>query len=475
MKPGERVEKLILLSVNEELSKQKKRQYGLFQCDCGNTKTLRVGHVTSLSTKSCGCSKLEEIQKYNQTKNLNNQFEIGKTYGYLTYIQALNESNKAGRQLGKFQCKCGNKVDLALSYVKSGTQSCGCIKHEKVSDSRLTILRNIAKQRTLDSLPIIGTQYQFLTYLGNPIQVNGRIHGDFKCTCGNILIAHKINAVLNSPSNSCGCRKETRLEEFTNSHLALTKYQSRVYIDSKKYYIPDFIINPTTYLNVDGLYWHNEENKGKDYHYNLRKDFESKNLRILQFYEDEIYNKPHIIQSMVNNLKGLNTVIGARKCEIKEVSAGLCKTFVDMHHLQGHGSYGKGMGLYLNNELVALMTYKKKDEGIDILRFCNKHGLTIQGGFSKLLNHIQQLEQPKFIDNWVDMRYGTGNHLASYGFEKIKETIGWCWGHNTGTRYNRLQCRANMDNRKLTEAQHAQELKYFKIFDAGQALFRKIC
>ena len=473
MEIGTKIEKLTLLAIDKELTKLKQKQYGLFQCDCGNTKTLRISHVKSLSTKSCGCSKLEEIQKYNQTKNLNNQFEIGKMYGYLTYIQALNESNKAGRQLGKFQCKCGNKVDLALSYVKSGTQSCGCIKHEKIPIERKQKLIQTGFERRIKVAPSIGTQFSNITFVGNEEYKNGRMFGDFKCKCGQMLNI-PVNSAINTNTTSCGCKKETKLEEFAFETLQFTKYQKRIHIQNR-YYIPDFIINPTTYLNVDGLYWHNEENKGKDYHYNLRKDFESKNLRILQFYEDEIYNKPHIIQSMVNNLKGLNTVIGARKCEIKEVSAGLCKTFVDMHHLQGHGSYGKGMGLYLNNELVALMTYKKKDEGIDILRFCNKHGLTIQGGFSKLLNHIQQLEQPKFIDNWVDMRYGTGNHLASYGFEKIKETIGWCWGHNTGTRYNRLQCRANMDNRKLTEAQHAQELKYFKIFDAGQALFRKIC
>ena len=29
------------------------------------------------------------------------------------------------------------------------------------------------------------------------------------------------------------------------------------------------------------------------------------------------------------------------------------------------------------------------------------------------------------IHNWVDLRYGTGNHLLEKGFRKIKDTQGW--------------------------------------------------
>jgi hypothetical protein len=37
--------------------------------------------------------------------------------------------------------------------------------------------------------------------------------------------------------------------------------------------------------------------------------------------------------------------------------------------------------------------------------------------------------------------------------------------------YNRLQCTANMDSRKLSEKEHAVELGWSRIYDAGQRFY----
>ena len=39
--------------------------------------------------------------------------------------------------------------------------------------------------------------------------------------------------------------------------------------------------------------------------------------------------------------------------------------------------------------------------------------------------------------------------------------------------YNRLRCRANMDNRKLSEKEYSEELGWERIYDAGQRLYIK--
>ena len=99
----------------------------------------------------------------------------------------------------------------------------------------------------------------------------------------------------------------------------------------------------------------------------------------------------------------------------------------------------------------------------------------IIGGFSKLLKHIERdylKPSTTEIHNWVDLRYGLGEHLETKGFKLIKDTLGWKWTDYTDT-FNRLKCKANMDNRKLTENQHAEELKWYKIYDAGQRLYVK--
>jgi len=58
------------------------------------------------------------------------------------------------------------------------------------------------------------------------------------------------------------------------------------------------------------------------------------------------------------------------------------------------------------------------------------------------------------------------------GFSKNKDVLGWEWTDYVKT-YNRLQCRANMDDRGLSQSEHACELGWVKIYDAGQRLWIK--
>lgn len=70
----------------------------------------------------------------------------------------------------------------------------------------------------------------------------------------------------------------------------------------------------------------------------------------------------------------------------------------------------------------------------------------------------------------MDLRYGTGNGLKQLGFKLVSVTLGWKWTDTFNT-YNRLYCRANMDERRLSENEYAKEMKLFRIYDAGQAKF----
>ena len=138
-------------------------------------------------------------------------------------------------------------------------------------------------------------------------------------------------------------------------------------------------------------------------------------------------------------------------------------------------AYGaKALGLIIEGELVTVVTYRKtKNGGIDIVRFANTLGYSVVGGLDKLIKHIEKTEHPKYIQSFVDMRYGNGDSLKKIGFSLASETLGFAWTDGVKT-YNRMHCRANMDERKLSEREHAKELGLYKIFDAGQAKFVKV-
>jgi hypothetical protein len=262
------------------------------------------------------------------------------------------------------------------------------------------------------------------------------------------------------------------LEVFVSSKLSITPYNKYPCYDLK--YKPDFKLADGIYLNADGLYWHCSENREKDYHLNMREAFSKKGFRLFQFTSDQILKKWHIVSSIIGNSRGeIGAKIYARKCTVESIPYRVASQFLEMNHIMGT-SKNKALGLVHQGKLVSTMTYSVRSGGvIKIERFATKTGCVAVGALSKLLKEIQRLNpEAKFIQSWVDLRYGTGDSLLKCGFTHVKTTLGWKWtdGHRT---FNRLKCRANMDERKLTEKQHAEELGWYKIYDAGQALFTK--
>ena len=83
---------------------------------------------------------------------------------------------------------------------------------------------------------------------------------------------------------------------------------------------------------------------------------------------------------------------------------------------------------------------------------------------------IKKSNDIEYILSFVDLRYGNGKSLESIGFTRESVSLGWKWTDGCST-YNRLWCRANMDERKLSEREHADELGWYKIYDAGQAKY----
>ena len=267
---------------------------------------------------------------------------------------------------------------------------------------------------------------------------------------------------------------KSNIEMFTES-LFNTKHFNRKPEKINRLYRPDFKLNEQIFLNVDGLYWHSTEQKDKQYHFGLRKEFEENELRLLQFYESELLEKTDIVKSIISNSLGKTpNKIFARKCKIQIVKQKEATTFLNSNHLMGK-TLAKHIGLFYKNELVSLLSYKTKGNVCKIERFCSKIEHSVIGSFSKLLKYLENNclnSNVTEIHNWVDLRYGTGNHLLEKEFVFKKETLGWKWTDGK-TTFNRLKCRANMDDRKLSQQEYADELKWFKIYDAGQRLYVK--
>jgi very-short-patch-repair endonuclease len=233
---------------------------------------------------------------------------------------------------------------------------------------------------------------------------------------------------------------------------------------------PDVIVGEDIFVECDGLYWHSEKMKKKRFHLDRREKLESEGKKILFFRQDEILNKPDIVRSMIFSRigKGQRRVY-ARSCSF-ETSFDRDQ-FFETNHIMGTRRGARRIGLGQNGEIVCAMLYSISGDVLKIERFCNAQNTTVVGGLSKILKKLQKIHpEIKTVCSWVDRRYGDGHSLETLGFRQVRTVLGWKWTDFSKT-FNRSFCTANMDERRLSEAEHAEEKGLVKIYDAGQTLF----
>lgn len=115
------------LVVIEDLKKEKGNNFWTCKCkcDCGNETTKNHRLLIRGMTKSCGCLLSERGTIFGKEK-----FKdiTGEKFHRLLALHRL-PPKKGGKIYFRFQCDCGNVVDLDKGQVVGGgTKSCGCLR-----------------------------------------------------------------------------------------------------------------------------------------------------------------------------------------------------------------------------------------------------------------------------------------------------------------------------------------------------------
>lgn len=116
------------------------------------------------------------------------------------------------------------------------------------------------------------------------------------------------------------------------------------------------------------------------------------------------------MESRLRNLFGTyGRTVYARKCEVREVPPVTSNAFQDKNHLQGHVNASVRLGLFLDGEMVALMTFGKcrfdKRHEWEMLRFCSKLNTRVIGAAGKLLSHFEKAYRSKSLVTYADRRW----------------------------------------------------------------------
>lgn len=333
------------------------------------------------------------------------------------------------------------------------------------------------------------------------IEFRNRFDCTVKCLkCGDIFDVH-ILGYLSEYSTHNLCRhchpnlnsiNETKPSKFVediliknnidflkNTRKQIPPYEIDIYIPSLK-----------VGFEINGNFWHSEigGHRDKTYHITKTKMANDKGIKLIHIYEDEIVNKPSIVESRILNIIGKTpNKIYARKCEIKEITYSQKKLFFDENHIDGDSISKYNVGLFYNDELVCSGSFgMRKISGktsFELIRFANKINHNVIGGFSKILSYVKKTYSPSEINTYADIRWSGLNYSNTVYYKNGFDYCGTTTPNyyymdrkNYLIRINRLnftkeKLRKMGFDITLTESEIMFNNGYDKIYDCGSMKF----
>ena len=276
----------------------------------------------------------------------------------------------------------------------------------------------------------------YIKYLENNISL-------FKCDCNKehsfkisseiYFHRNKLNVPLCTicyPISDLKSIKEKELIKFIKSIYQgeiISSYRDGIEIDI---YLPELNLG----FEFNGLYWHSELYKDRNYHLNKTLYFKGRDIKIIHIWEDEWDFKNDIVKSQIKNWLGLtDNRIYARKCRNSQDD-----TFWNLN------------------------------------RFCNLKNYNIIGGFSKLLRYFLKNYNVKTIISYADRDWSEGDIYKKFGFElksinkpDYKYIIEGKRMHKSGFKKSDL----NIQDKNITEREYMNNLNIYRIYDCGKLKF----
>ena len=401
-----------------------------------NKELAEKSHNTNIRLYG-GCGNASEVllEKYKQTNS--------SIYGANNYMQSQSFYDKILER----------HPDIISFDIKSRVATCSCPDAScgLCQERQFEIDFSEYQSRLTNNIPLCTNQYHL-----QPHNIRGTYIETF---IRNILDTHNI-------------------EYECNNRSVLSGKEIDIYVPSKKIGI-----------ECNGIYWHSTSSPNKkpiSYHFNKWKECKENGIQLLTIWEDQIINKPDIVESIILSKLGIyERRLYARNCQVKEVDSKECYSFLKAYHLQGASNSKVRYGLYYKDELVSVMTFGLKRRCMggkgewELHRYCNKKGVQVVGGASRLFNHFIKAHKPAFIESFSSNDISDGGLYDKLGFDMLKCEYGSYWYIDKDmNRYHRYNFRKDQLIREGFDASKSEstimkERGYYKIFDTGQTKWVK--
>lgn len=205
-------------------------------------------------------------------------------------------------------------------------------------------------------------------------------------------------------------------------------------------------------------------------------------IRLIHIFSNHWEERNDKIKSIIKSILRKNThTIYARNCELKKVNKIDSNQFLSKYHLLGSiNRFETGLGLYYNNELIALVTvgrHHRQSNEFLLNRFCVKSGYTVTGGLSKLSSHLNSL-YPE-IYTFIDKLYASPNNWIKTGWEVVHVLDPDYFYFDSKKRIIKSKqslkkSKSNNFHDGLSEHEYALNHKIYRVYDAGKVKLKYV-
>ena len=478
------------------------------KCICGNT----TNYVKNLKQYKQYCSRsCPEMKKILQEKRVKSNLE---KYG-VENTSSLESTRKKVKQtnIKKYGCenpnqnkevlnkrkttnleKYGFEVALQNKEIREKAKQTNIKKYgseyyfsskngkEKIKNN----FRNYVINNTLPKkLEFIKDQYNIIPHgwdLNNYTGIKS-IYQFQHLDCGKIFETHLEDGLIPKCSKCHFLHGYSKIELKLREELINIFGKDKIDYNNRQYIKPyelDIVINDKVVIEVNGTYWHREENKN----ISLLEKSNLCPIPLLHFWDYELENKFDICMSMIlSKLGKYKEKIGARKCDYKKINSKEAKEFFENNHLQGSSNASTYYGLYYEDELIQCISIGKsrfnKNYDYEIHRLATKMGLQVIGGVSRLFSKIRQDLGGSILITYADKRYSHGDIYKKLGFQELKDSLpNYTWRNNKEiyprykTQKHKLSKLLREFNSELSESENMQLSGFHKFSDCGNKVFK---
>lgn len=433
-------------------------------------KKMSITQKELLSKKGIARNQEWKNQNFHPLKGSKKSNETKEKISVKRQLQIITKE----QVLKALETKRNKNYDLAFFRGKSHTE----VSKKKISLSSKKTAENKKIKSIIDATKrLLEVGYTVVDVEDNFLKI--------KCNkCNNLFSRSRQYATESKicykmchtcyPITSGSSNQEKDLINFLSSYVKLEKNNRKILSPRE---IDILIPNLNLAIEYNGLYWHSEIFKDKNYHLNKKNDSLASGYRMIHIFEDEWINHRDIVKSrLLSIIKKSQHRIYARKCTIKEIDSSTANNFIKQNHLQGVGRSNVRIGLYYQNQLVSVMTFLKGDisksiKDWELNRFCSIINTNVVGASGKLFNYFIKNYNPKTIISFSDRRWSQDEavySLLGFKFDHNTKPNYWYFLPNKCKRIHRFSLRKN-SNSNLSERELRESQGYLRIYDCGSS------